>query len=201
MRNEDKYVTLPMVYRGEWSPTASYNTNDVVRVFPSKSYSLPWDSEPTTTIDNGVPYLEGTIQGIQIMVAKFVPVPGTYVCTTPIPAFGYTISTLQAFGQDPSGYTGVMIGTALAFSSLDSFIQKNIRSFRFSDVNYFPVWPEYPDQAYINPSNLVSLKGRYWDLMSLLPSTMYVCENGATSVQYTDTQTIPSGSANYTGSI
>lgn len=206
LKNDTKYPTPTPVYRGEWNPMISYDINDIVRVLPGKTYNLKWDTTPWEGIDVsglyfdiGTPFYDGKISGIRFIVPKFTPVAGTYICTSPVPDINYTITLLNVLNANLPlpGYL-TAIGNLSDYSP-ESAVYKNVNYLRFNDVNYYPVWPEMPNQAKLD-NDLKLLKGRYWDLMSLLPDQTFVCADGVTTAQYTDTQTIPSGSANYTGS-
>ena len=54
-----------------------------------------------------------------------------------------------------------------------------------------------PNIAVVNPYALTGSWGRYWDLLSLLPTKMNVCINGVSGIQYVDAENVPSGSMNY----
>ena len=96
----------------------------------------------------------------------------------------------------------VVLKGGISLSEYDLWTQENIHLIRFNNVNYFPCYPEMPERAYVNPADPVSLNGRYWELISLLPSVTYdSCTNTESSIELTDTQAFPSGSANYSGSI
>lgn len=205
LHNEEKYPTPHPIYKGEWNPMTSYEVNDVVRVLPGKSYDLNWDGavdhlgiDPTFK----VPLIHGKIAGVDIILYDYKPVAGTYICTAPIPDFNYTIQTLRAFGYS-DGVIGVTAGVSAVNKSLstyDQFVQDNINYLRFTNINYYPYWPEMPNQAVLDVYDVPKLVGRYWDLISLLPTNTYMCVDGSTTTAFSDSQLFPSGSANYTGS-
>ena len=205
MRNDTKYYPLSMNYCGEFDMTASYQVNDVVRVLPNKKYSYPWDSTPEKDTDgtpgvlfpghDGTPYLTGNIGGQFIIVGNYIPVPGTYVCTTAVPGLAVFLNVAKRM----HGGAGI-IGSAATthpLSYYDKLIQANIMSMRFYNINYLPVYPEMPNPAYLDVNNLSKYEGRYWDLLSLAPRQVVNCVNGLTKVSYVDNSLIPSGSANY----
>lgn len=191
VRNEQKYQQLWGNYTGEYVVTSSYQVGDIVRVLPNKTYDYPWDDEPVKALVHGVPVLNGTIDGTPFNVPNYIAVPGTYICTYPIAPLWFMLDTFWRVGV---AWTLEAQG---ALASQPAYIQTNVTYLRFVDVNYFPVYPELPAQAFLNPSNLSSLKGRYWDCLSLAPTRQRRCVNGNTITTYVDAEQIPSGSANY----
>ena len=129
----------------------------------------------------------------------YYPVPGTYICVSNVPSLYYAVFVwmmwFKTYAKAPSSQTSYQI--LLNYPELLS----NINVARMWDVNYFPTWPEMPNVAVLNPKYLTQTWGRYWELMSLLPSKMYGCSGGYLHTMYVDQATTPSGSANYTGSI
>lgn len=200
LRSENKYVPLWVNYRGEFDPTASYFVNDVVRVLPGKDYwsapIFPWVSTPTPDANKEM-VGEVTLFGETVVYKTkyFVPIPGTYICVYPIPGLE---SQLLYVNRTTNG---AIENAVYSYNdTLPAKVLANISYIRFWDVNYFPVWPEYPNIAELNNADMTKANGRYWDLMSLLPTSTYMCLDGVTTNAYTDTQEHPSGSANYTGS-
>jgi len=185
--NEEKYPSLFMNYSGEYDPIINYNLMDVVRVLPGKTYDLPWDASPTKTTGNN-PSISGYINGQLLTLPNFIPVPGTYICVVPIPGLLFSIEIINSFSPG-----GIYANSGASLSSLSLGLRENINYLRFFNINYYPVWPEMP--------NLAVLKGRYWELLSLLPITAQFCEDGKTVSSFVDSQPFPTGSANYTGSV
>lgn len=223
---QNKYNPTYMNYVGEWNVMDGYKVNDVVRVLPGKNYmatsSFPW--YPPQTIPPLIPISQATLVDTPnpllppstMLYAGFIapseytvivpyyspvyyPVPGTYICVSNVPSLYYAVFVwmmwFKTYAKAPSSQTSYQI--LLNYPELLS----NINVARMWDVNYFPTWPEMPNVAVLNPKYLTQTWGRYWELMSLLPSKMYGCSGGYLHTMYVDQATTPSGSANYTGSI
>jgi hypothetical protein len=210
-----KYTPNYPTYKGEWNISASYQPNDIVRVLPGKDYTRPpnliWIDGPdklgvaTSFLKmpigwnnlNGDNVYIGRIKFINgetgIILPNYNPIPGTYICVSNVPS--WELSTLVPSVLNLATFNSInQMGSEL-------YLISNINYIRFWDVNYFPGWPERPNIAYVDPNDLTKANGRYWDLISLLPSAMLVCSNGMSDITYADNQTVPTGSANYTGSI
>lgn len=60
---------------------------------------------------------------------------------------------------------------------------------RVTGINYYPIWPEptrtsadvLPTDNPVQAANI-----RYWELLSLLPTTMHICINGVDEILYVD---------------
>ena len=214
-----RYAPTYPDYKGEWNPTGSYVVDDMVRVLPGRDYigstganphSYPWLGIPTLQSVN-VNYGAGTLTfrqyagqiningtNVLLVVGDFNPIPGTYICVSSIPSmFTLPIPTLNGFS---SIVGGVIIFPGLMTSNISAPAQPYLPYSRFANVNYYPSWPEMPNLAAYDPNNLWASNGRYWELISLLPSNELSCNNGSNITTITDTQTIPSDSQNYTGS-
>lgn len=205
-----KYTPNYTNYRGEWHPTGSYNPGDIVRVLPKRDYigkaganphSLPWVDAPVIgTNSQGGPNITGKVSFPSIVANWFeweanyyIPIPGTYICETFVPS----LELRQAFkGLDN------IFWAAYDFDNYTPREKALIPYVRFIDVNYYPVWPELPNRAYLDMSagNGNGAYGRYWALLSLMPHVVTSCQNGFKYNSYSDFQQVPSGSANYTGS-
>ncbi len=195
---------------------------DYLGISGSNPHSIPWVTPPITTtvgsllgnnlppspiLNTSSPILTGFFKmvfGNQTItqlyfVPKYVPIPGTYVCTTTVPSLEMflLLTRIQSGG---CVVTTTYLSATAPYSQLTPQQISNIYYFRMWDINYFPAWPELPTQAVVNPYSLLKTYGRYWDLMSLLPSTTFACSTAGAIIQFTDAQLIPSGSANYTGS-
>ena len=217
---KNKYVPNYTTYQGEWSPTSSYNVNDVVRVLPGKNYLakpyINWTAGPsyiTSPIplpplnnsfraDKGnvmvgkIEFIKGIIT--DVIMGNYYPVPGTYICVSFVP--GLDMQAAMVTSANISEIVGSYDDTYNVFN--DPRFAANINYMRMNDVNYFPCWPEKPNIGYVDNLNLGMTDGRYWELISLLPSQIRVCTGGsAVSSSFADVAFIPSGSANYTGSI
>jgi hypothetical protein len=211
LQQENKYTSNYMNYVGEWNPLSSYTINDVVRVLPNKDYYSGWITNMTVTPNpptvNGTYTIPNTNITINVYpMPYYVPIPGTYVCVANVPSFDtyYQILNSIAFkGHQISGFGG-----DVSTSTINSLyiLQSYLPYIRFIDVNYFPVWPEKTFIAEITPdpthgNTFYLANGRYWELMSLLPSSARSCINGINTNVFADMQTVPTGSANYTGSV
>lgn len=225
-----RYPQQPDTYRGEWDITASYDVGDIVRVMPNRDYiytDLAACADVTlSTSDNTqtpTTYPAGTVMSLihpkgsssPYMLALYIkPIPGVYRCCSPVPSmFGYidlyTNGNISAGGSVIVGITYTATPSALTPAQLQTI---NGFGLRFWDVNYFPVWPELPTRASIGdyglPSgadNFLGAKGRYWELISLMPSfhTWTTCKNGSKTIlrYWADEQNKPTGSyLNATGS-
>lgn len=202
---EQYYTPLYMNYVGEWNPSGSYNVNDVVRVLPNKEYSLAWKGTPQKDINSetGKPYTAGQL-GLNDNQAywqywlqpDYKPLPGTYICVAPVPSLNFWIQLKFLFGANVISLPFSATPKS-KLTSLPSFYQKYIDYVRFDDVNYYPVYPEMPNIAELDVNDLSKYRGRYWELLSLLPSETSICVNGITKRGYTDSQIAATGSANY----
>ena len=220
----NKYASTFMNYTGEWDAMSGYSVNDVVRVLSNKDYvstsqscALNWKYPPQKispmTDTNGIDFYTDPpnpalntaadawrgimqVQGVSlpdagIVIPYFYPMPGTYVCVSPVPSMDDAVINVVLHGG-PQG----------AFSSMTPYDNitdeglAQIYSMRMWDVNYFPTWPELPNVADLNPHNLQTTWGRYWELLSLLPTVQRTCKNGEQVVTYVDADQVPTGSAN-----
>jgi hypothetical protein len=191
-----------MNYRGEWNPAAAYGVNDVVRVLPGVSYKLPISGTVTSLIDTGAPvgvipitsgnYTAQNGGTVGVVARTDMPLPGSYICVCNVPSFA-TLAELTSINVIPS--------TALILSSKQTALQPYyafLNFLRLSDINYFPTWPELPDIAVFDPKDLSKTYGRYWELLSLLPTPQQVCRNGEQKTIYVDAEVSTSGSYLYT---
>ena len=85
--------------------------------------------------------------------------PGVWICVATVPSLDFT-EAADAAGIKRADYP--------------TYIRADV-------PDYFPQWPE--------PANLATVEnpdGRYWELISLLPTTMVSCENGVEKTHYVD---------------
>jgi hypothetical protein len=231
-----RYPQQPDTYKGEWNITSSYNIGDIVRVMPIKDYiwgdtgslksicfELNFNTENITDVDPPqntytpgqilIPsYPKGANEVTNPYILYIKPIPGVYrCCYTVPPMFGYSDIILNNgfINSFPKIYPLVSrltppshIGPPYA----DAIIPNLGTLLRFWDVNYFPVWPELPTVAGYNGTDFKGFHGRYWELISLLPTyhTWTTCKHGVTKVirYWGDEENKPTGSyLNATGSV
>jgi hypothetical protein len=190
-----KYVPTYTTYRGEWSPTSSYSVDDIVRVIPGNDYtsSIPWASPPVRLTGTAAailgfnePVLTGELNingtSVPYVTGEFTPSPGTYICVYNVPDFNIVFAITTLMGETTVGLTA----DPDPLDTYSSLVQANVNYFRFSNVNYNPIYPEPKALAVFNPADISKFKGRYWECLSLAPTTMSVCENGVAKTYYVD---------------
>jgi hypothetical protein len=227
-----KYLQNPDTYTGEWDITGSYSVGDVVRVMPGKDYiwgdlknaansrspgvTMATNPSPVTSVVAGS-YAIGQLLLIgnyatatnNIVMLYVKPIPGVYRCCSTIPSMFEVYDTIQNGGFTTNINSNLFAG--LTYFLPPPIVPPTVIPFvgdsvRFFDVNYFPVWPELPNQAASNGKDFKGFNGRYWELLSLLPLTQTVrtCLNGVSSITTTmiDSAQRPTGSyMNATGSF
>jgi hypothetical protein len=135
------------------------------------------------------------------ILPNYYPIPGTYICVSNVPSLEfYGVALWHSVWETIGGNLFNTPSSQTTYQTLQALpaLLNSINYIRLWDVNYFPTWPEMTNTAIINPQALSGSWGRYWELISLLPTRMNICGKSGTS--YVDSQTVPSGSANYTGS-
>ncbi len=208
-----KYPETSTHYLGEWDITSGYLPGDIVRVLPNKIYDLPWVGGPAINSFPVAPYkafqtLGGAVKLNNGLILNnfispyFVPLAGVYVCVAEVPAFDYLALVSLESELDTNYHLAVNLLTTNTYSSYLGvpFVFSNIPSIRFFDVNYYPIWPELPDLAKINYNSqnrsFSEAKGRYWELISLLPTTSNQCIGKVTTVSFVDAQPFAANTAN-----
>ena len=203
-----KYAPNYMAYAGSWNWSDGYSVGDVVRVMPGDTSILfppfvggragivaaPKPNAAVQRVYGGRINVNGT--EVPYIYGVFVPVPGTYICVANVPPLYFALAQNIQFGGGTSIATGIV-----SYGVADNWTATNLPYIRFYDVNYVPVWPEMPITASLDRSNLAKARGRYWELLSTLPTTQHVCRNGVNTSIFVDSSTFPSGSDNYTGSL
>jgi len=190
-----KYTRTDLIdYAEEYNPTAAYTIGDVVRVLPGKNYELsayisasiggitPFTSSgalPQATWLGA--YTGSTVDGAYALnnasysFSQFSgsPAAGTYVCINPVPSFNVANQVVASQGGsflptiilDPSSNNN-----AQAIVSATGLFPSSIDLLRFSNVNYYPTWPETffnSITASIDDSVMCKRIGRYWDCIGL----------------------------------
>jgi len=91
--------------------------------------------------------------------------PGVWICVVNVPSQTFTDALTDA---------------------VDSGTLAKYRRYLRSDlITYYPQWPEPNDIAKATDS-IDDANGRYWDLISLLPTKQSVCVNGVAKTFYVD---------------
>jgi hypothetical protein len=202
--DEITYKPYPVTYCGEYSREIAYKINDVVRVIPGKKYSLPWDSTPTTValdpitpvpyLPDYTPILTGTINGKFAVVPNWIPIPGVYICVQDVP--DQTLA-YQLYSFDSANMNAILVYPGQSFDSMPTCVKTNFTDVSLFNINYCPTWPELPNIAYFDVNDTGKYYGRYWELISLLPTKTTVCVDETDKDVYVDSQSTPEGAAVY----
>jgi hypothetical protein len=199
-----KYTPNFMNYVSEWDAAAAYGVNDVVRVMPGVEYKLPMSASSTGAVPFPSPVGSVVVtsgyymaqNGHQMAITSRVdkPLPGTYICVCNVPAFS-TLPELESINViSPTLHIPSSFNARADLAGYFAFLPY----IRLTDINYFPAWPESSSIAVLNPDNLTKTRGRYWELLSLLPTPQQVCRNGEQKTIYVDAEVSTSGSYLYT---
>lgn len=214
-----KYPSVYMNYRGDWSPTSSYNVNDVVRVYPDRKYTYGSSFQVVVTNEykdasvvvppRKPPLIIGdttftqsafaslgvytTVAGKEVGFAARSdnPMPGTWICVAPIPS---AFDEPELFSTTGIGGINYMPTTTTPMSAFSQFVQNNIQYMRLGNVNYSPEYPEWSNVAVLNRGDLSKSQGRYWELLSLPSTVTAACLSGKYVYTFIDNTQLPSGS-------
>lgn len=194
-----KYSSPYMNYRGEWDASNSYSPNDVVRVLPNKQYKLPITKIITSMVNISTPsfpvsvgdYAAANGKIIQVIFRGELPMAGSYICVSSVPSFTTLpeLHSVNAISFDTSGW---LLSSDLLINR--PIFKQFLNYVRLGDINYWPIWPETSSVAVIDPEDLTKTRGRYWELISQLPTKTNMCTGGNVVVTYIDSGTAPSGS-------
>lgn len=192
-----KYASPYANYRGEYNMSSSYSINDVVRVIPGRTYTYP-----LTNVHNFTMPLGGSIGDLPIILGDYTyngkilhsvgvydsaPMPGVWICCQNIPSFDF-FYRLQILNVWPTAICNAITARDNDVTDVP-LVNNNWSRLRFLDVNYCPIWPELPNVAVLTPSPTTYklAYGRYWELISLLPTESSMCDEfGNQQTYYVD---------------
>lgn len=180
-----KYNPNYLNYVGDWNISASYSPNDVVSVFNNKIGNVNTPEEEI--LDQIDEYFKGGVTKVEehenyttyfgvykfyksdgsedgdinttIVIPKILPVPGTYVCVSPVPRLDFLENLVHDIGNFT--FTNPVFLPYVRINGTNEEVPKLI--------NYFPQYPEPEVTAILELDDPVhaSSVGAYWRMLSL----------------------------------